>query len=62
MSTVIEAPLNCNECIFVEHIDKVGRTCRFQTKYKGKSIPAFTPSNKKPEFCKIQKIIVYEEE
>jgi hypothetical protein len=59
-TTEIGQPQHCGECIFQE-ISGSGSTCRFYPRYKNTPYPAGRSSIMKPAFCRIKKIVIYEE-
>jgi hypothetical protein len=58
--TEIGKPQSCGECIF-QVISGSSSTCRFYPKYKNIPYPMLRSSIMKPAFCRITKIVVYEE-
>jgi hypothetical protein len=60
--TEIGEPQSCGECIFQEIIDSSSSSsCRFYPRYKNIPYPMHRSSIMKPAFCRIKKIVVYEE-
>ncbi len=57
--TEILASLECSSCIFLESFLGI-MNCRYQLKYKGNAMPMATLPGGEPDFCKIQKVVVYE--
>ena len=58
--TVIRAPQLCVDCIFQGIIDATF-CCKFYHKYKKIPFPMGRTPLTKPAFCRIKKIVVYEE-
>lgn len=58
--TEIGPPQLCVDCIFQELIDSIS-TCRFYPKYKKIPFPMARSPITKPSFCRIKKIVVYED-
>jgi len=59
-TTEINAPLLCVDCIFHEN-SGVPPTCRFYPKHKDIAFPLSRSPIMKPGYCRIKKIVVYEE-
>jgi len=58
--TEIGPPEVCVGCIFQQLIDGIS-SCRFYPKYKKIPFPLAHSPTAKPAFCRIKKIVVYEE-
>lgn len=58
--TEIGKPQSCGGCIFQESSGPHS-VCRFYPKYKNIPFPMGRNSVMKPAFCRIKKIVVYEE-
>ena len=58
--TEIAPPQACFDCIFQEILDNIA-TCRFYPKYKKIPYPLTRSLLTKPAFCRIKKVVVYEE-
>ena len=58
--TEIAPPKFCADCIFQEIFGSLC-TCRFYPKYKKTAFPLGRSPLTKPAFCRIKKIVVYEE-
>ena len=58
--TEIGAPQSCADCIFQEITDRIS-SCRFYPKYKKTPFPLGRSPLVKPAFCRIKKIVVYEQ-
>jgi hypothetical protein len=59
-TTEIDASLLCADCVFHENTG-VSPTCRFYPKYKNIAFPLSRSPIMKPGYCRIKKIVVYEE-
>jgi len=59
-TTEIGEPQYCGECIFQE-INGSFSVCRFYPKYRNLPYPTGHSSIMKPAFCRIKKILVYED-
>jgi hypothetical protein len=58
--TEIDAPRFCQDCVFQEVLGAIF-TCKFYAKYKKLLFPMDQSPLTKPDFCRIRKIVVYEE-
>jgi len=58
--TEIDAPKFCADCVFQETFRNI-YTCKFYPKYKKLPFPMDQSPLTKPAFCRIRKIVVYEE-
>jgi hypothetical protein len=58
--TEISEPQACSDCIFQDIFSSI-RSCRFYPKYTGLPFTLGQNPLMKPTFCRIKKIVVYEE-
>ena len=55
-------PDRCSECMLVEKIDGWLITCRYYTGKKGRAFKMGDGRSKKPDFCKVKRLVLLDEE